>query len=74
MMKIPGSIMEMVPVRLASVFEGERYDATKEAAIEGFSTAEYDEEAAGWRPAQAIETRARLRSRNWLCARTKKCM
>ncbi len=46
------------PVRLASVFEGERYDATKEAAIEGFSTAEYDEEAAGWRPAQAIETRS----------------
>ncbi|MDC7287522.1 glycoside hydrolase family 78 protein [Blautia schinkii] len=46
------------PVRLASIFEGERYDATKEAAVEGFATVEYDEAAAGWRAAQAVETRA----------------
>ena len=43
------------PVRLASLFQGERYDATKEAAIEGWSAPGYD--ASGWTPAAVIETR-----------------
>lgn len=46
------------PVRLASLFEGERYDATKEAEIEGFTKADYNPEAAGWRMAETVETRS----------------
>ena len=30
------------PVRIASMFEGEVYDATRDAFVEGYSTAEYD--------------------------------
>ncbi len=45
------------PVRFASLFEGERYDATKEDEIDGFTKADYNAEAAGWRQAEAIETR-----------------
>lgn len=33
------------PVRYASMYHGERYDARKEAAVEGFSTADYDSSA-----------------------------
>ncbi len=43
------------PVRFASIFEGMRYDATKEAAVQDFSTADYD--ASAWRNATIIETR-----------------
>ena len=45
------------PVKSASIFEGETYDATAEAAVENFSSSDYDAEAAGWRQAEAIETR-----------------
>ena len=43
------------PVRLASLFQGEAYDATKEAAVEGWSNAGFD--ASAWRDAAVIETR-----------------
>jgi len=43
------------PVILASMFQGERYDATREAEVEGWSEAGYDESA--WRSAAVIETR-----------------
>ncbi len=43
------------PVRSASFFMGERYDATKEAAVEGWTTADYD--ASAWGSAAVIETR-----------------
>ena len=43
------------PVRLASMFQGERYDATKEAAVEGWTAAGYD--ASAWKPASVIEPR-----------------
>ncbi len=44
------------PVRLASFFQGERYDATKEAAVEGWTEAGFD--ASSWRNAAIIKTRA----------------
>jgi alpha-L-rhamnosidase len=43
------------PVRLASLFQGESYDATKEEAVEGWSSAGYD--ASAWSDAAVIETR-----------------
>ena len=43
------------PVRLASMFQGERYDATKEAAVEGWTEAGYDDSA--WASSSVIETR-----------------
>ncbi len=43
------------PVRLASLFQGERYDATKEAAVEGWNQPAFD--AADWKQASVIETR-----------------
>ena len=43
------------PVRLASLYQGERYDATKEAAVEGWAAPGYD--ASAWKPASVIETR-----------------
>lgn len=43
------------PVRLASMFQGERYDATREAAVEGWSEAGFDD--SGWAAASVIETR-----------------
>ena len=43
------------PVRLASMFQGERYDATKEAAVEGWTEAGYD--ASAWTAASVIEPR-----------------
>ena len=44
------------PVRSASLFEGERYDATKEAAVEGFYEPGFSSD--GLRSASLIETRA----------------
>lgn len=43
------------PVRYASFFQGERYDATKEAAVEGWSEAGYD--ASRWEKSAVVETR-----------------
>ena len=43
------------PVRLASFFQGERYDATKEAAVEGWTSAGFD--ASSWTSASIVETR-----------------
>ena len=43
------------PVRLASMFQGERYDATKEAAVEGWTEVGFD--ASAWTAASVIETR-----------------
>ena len=43
------------PVRLASMFQGERYDATKEAAVEGWTEPGFDDSA--WIPASVVETR-----------------
>ena len=44
------------PLRFASLFEGERYDAGRDAFIEDFSTVDYDDST--WKPAVAVETRA----------------
>ena len=43
------------PVRLASFFQGERYDATKEAAVEGWAAEGFDD--SGWTAASVIEPR-----------------
>ena len=43
------------PVRLASLFQGEKYDATRETAIAGWSEAGYAAE--GWKQAAVVETR-----------------
>lgn len=43
------------PVVSASFFQGERYDATKEAAVEGWSTVDYDDSA--WSTAEVVELR-----------------
>jgi alpha-L-rhamnosidase len=43
------------PVRSGSFFQGERYDATKEAAIKGWKEVGYDDSA--WLPAERIEKR-----------------
>ncbi len=43
------------PVRLASFFQGERYDATREAAVEGWTSAGFDDSA--WGAAAVVETR-----------------
>lgn len=43
------------PVRLASFFQGEKYDATKEAAVEGWTNAGFD--ASAWSEASVVETR-----------------
>jgi alpha-L-rhamnosidase len=43
------------PVRLASFFQGERYDATKEAAVDGWTNAGFD--ASQWEDASVVETR-----------------
>ena len=48
------------PVRLASLFQGERYDATKEAAVEGWAEPGYD--ASAWAAASVIETRKQFTS------------
>ena len=48
------------PVRLASLFQGERYDATKEAAVAGWNQPGFD--ASAWRTAQVIETRKQFAS------------
>lgn len=48
------------PIRLASFFQGERYDATKEAAIEGWTLPEY--KSGSWQSAAVIETRAPFRN------------
>ncbi|MBO6059302.1 MAG: family 78 glycoside hydrolase catalytic domain, partial [Bacteroidaceae bacterium] len=48
------------PVRLASLYQGERYDATKEAAVEGWTAPGFDDSA--WRPASVIETRKQFTS------------
>lgn len=52
------------PVRFASLFEGERYDATKEDAIDGFTKADYNAEKAGWRQAESVETRKPFADQN----------
>ena len=43
------------PVRYASFFQGERYDATKEAAVAGWNAAGFDDSA--WQASAVIETR-----------------
>lgn len=43
------------PVRLASFFQGEKYDATKEAAVEGWDCAGFDDSS--WSAASVVETR-----------------
>ena len=43
------------PVRSGSFFQGERYDAGKEAAVRGWQETGYDDSA--WMPAQKIEKR-----------------
>ena len=43
------------PVRLASFFQGERYDATREAAVAGWTEPGFDD--SGWAGAAGIETR-----------------
>lgn len=43
------------PVRLASFFQGEKYDATKEEAVEGWTSAGFD--ASAWSEASVVETR-----------------
>ena len=43
------------PVRNASYFQGERYDASKETAVKGWKEAGFDDSA--WIPAQRIEKR-----------------
>ena len=43
------------PVRLASMFQGERYDATKEADVRGWTEPGYDDSA--WVSAPVVETR-----------------
>lgn len=43
------------PVRLASFFQGEKYDATKEAAVEGWTDAGFDDSS--WSAASVVETR-----------------
>ncbi len=43
------------PVRLASFFQGERYDGTKEAEVEGWTSAGFD--ASSWGNASVVETR-----------------
>ena len=48
------------PVRLASLYQGERYDATKEAAVEGWTAPGFDDSA--WKPASVIETRKQFTS------------
>ena len=48
------------PVRLASLFQGERYDATKEAAVAGWAEPGYD--ASAWKSASVIETRKQFTS------------
>ncbi len=45
------------PVRYAGNFNGEIYDATREAAVEGFDEPGYD--AGAWRPAAAVESTIR---------------
>ncbi|MBC5788144.1 family 78 glycoside hydrolase catalytic domain [Clostridium facile] len=46
------------PVEYGSFFQGERYDATKEAAIEGWDEAGYDDSQ--WRDAEVIPFRAQF--------------
>ncbi len=48
------------PVRLASLFQGERYDATREEAVEGWTEAGYDDSA--WSPSSIIEPRKQFAS------------
>ena len=43
------------PIRIASMFEGEVYDATRDAFIDGFATPSYD--ASAWKQAAEIPTR-----------------
>ena len=43
------------PIRMSNFFHGERYDATKEAAISGWTEVGYDDSA--WAPAEVIEQR-----------------
>lgn len=47
------------PVRLASFFQGERYDATKEAAVKGWTEAGF---AGEWGSASVVETRKQFRN------------
>jgi len=44
------------PVRYGSFFQGERYDANKEASVEGWTTAGYDDRQ--WKPADVIHQRS----------------
>ena len=46
------------PVRLASLFQGERYDARKEAEVEGWSSAGFDD--AAWTEASVIAPRKQM--------------
>ncbi|MEE1491094.1 MAG: family 78 glycoside hydrolase catalytic domain [Massilioclostridium sp.] len=46
------------PIRYSSFFQGERYDATMEAAVEGWNTAGFD--ASDWVNASVIETREKF--------------
>lgn len=48
------------PVRLASFFQGERYDATKEAAVEGWKEPGFAE--TGWSSASVVETRKQFQN------------
>ena len=47
------------PIRLASFFQGERYDATKEAAVEGWTEADF---AGEWGSASVVETRKQFQN------------
>lgn len=48
------------PVQLASFFQGERYDATKEFAVDGWTLPEYND--ADWESAAIVVTRAPFRN------------
>lgn len=51
------------PVVYGSFFQGEVYDASKEKAIEGWSTPAYD--ASCWKPAQEVELRECVSREGW---------
>ncbi|MCF0133046.1 MAG: family 78 glycoside hydrolase catalytic domain [Blautia sp.] len=48
------------PIRLASFFQGERYDATKEADVEGWKEAGFD--GSSWSNASLVETRKQFQN------------
>ena len=52
------------PVRYASMFQGERYDASKEADVEGWTEAGFD--ASAWVPASVVETRKQFANAEYM--------